>query len=115
MKDEKPRSCLCGGTAFLDARGRETKGSKQADMTTRKAYTTDLSDLEWQLIEPLIPGPQPLGRPMEYSRREILNAIFASLPERVRLAGFARRLPALWHRFTLLSRLAAQRAVAIHQ
>ncbi len=43
---------------------------------TRKAYTTDLSDLEWQLIEPLLPGPKPLGRKIEYSRREILNAIF---------------------------------------
>ena len=42
----------------------------------RKAYTTDLSDLEWQLIEPLLPGPKHLGRKIEYSRREILNAIF---------------------------------------
>lgn len=24
---------------------------------TRKAYTTDLSDLEWQVIEPLLPDP----------------------------------------------------------
>ena len=43
---------------------------------TRKAYTTDLSDQEWQIIEPLLPGPKPLGRKIEYSRREILNAIF---------------------------------------
>lgn len=45
-------------------------------MTTRKAYTTDLSELEWQLIEPLIPGPKRLGRKIAYSRREIVNAIF---------------------------------------
>jgi putative transposase len=45
-------------------------------MTTRKAYTTDLSDQEWQIIEPLLPGPKHLGRKIEYSRREILNAIF---------------------------------------
>ncbi len=46
-------------------------------MTTRKTYTTDLSDLEWQIIEPLLPaGPKRLGRKIEYSRREILNAIF---------------------------------------
>jgi putative transposase len=43
---------------------------------TRKTYTTDLSEQEWQLIEPLLPGPKPLGRKIEYSRREILNAIF---------------------------------------
>jgi transposase len=48
-------------------------------MTTRKAYTTDLSDQEWQIIEPLLPGPKHLGRKIPYSRREILNAIFAYL------------------------------------
>jgi putative transposase len=42
----------------------------------RKAYTTDMSDLEWQLLEPLLPGPKLLGRNIEYPRREILNAIF---------------------------------------
>jgi putative transposase len=45
-------------------------------MMTRKAYTTDLSEQEWQIIEPLLPSPKPLGRKIEYSRREILNAIF---------------------------------------
>jgi putative transposase len=45
-------------------------------MMIRKAYSTDLSGLEWQLIEPLLPGPKHLGRKIEYSRREILNAIF---------------------------------------
>jgi putative transposase len=43
----------------------------------RKVYTSDLSDLEWQLIEPLLPGPKQLGRKIEYCRREILNAIFS--------------------------------------
>jgi putative transposase len=42
----------------------------------RKAYTTDLTDREWEMIEPLLPGPKHLGRKIEYSRREILNAIF---------------------------------------
>src|SRR5579859_7085013 len=46
-------------------------------MATRKEYTTDLSDQEWQLIEPHLPSPKPLGRKIEYSRREILNAIFS--------------------------------------
>src|SRR5229473_2552030 len=45
-------------------------------MMIRKAYTTDLSDLEWEMIEALLPGPKHLGRKIEYSRREILNAIF---------------------------------------
>lgn len=42
----------------------------------RKAYTTDLTDQEWEIIEPLLPSPKHLGRKIEYSRREILNAIF---------------------------------------
>jgi putative transposase len=42
----------------------------------RKAYTTDLTDQEWEIIEPLLPGPKHLGRKIEYSRREILDAIF---------------------------------------
>ena len=42
----------------------------------RTAYSTDLSDSEWQLIEPLIPAQQHHGRKIEYSRPEILNGIF---------------------------------------
>lgn len=42
----------------------------------RKADPTDRSDLEWQMIEPLLPGPKHLGRKIQSSRREILNAIF---------------------------------------
>lgn len=45
-------------------------------MPTRKAYTTDLSDREWCIIEPLLPAPKRRGRKITYSRREILNAIF---------------------------------------
>ena len=45
-------------------------------MITRLTYTTDLSDTEWQLIEPLIPGQKDRGRKIEYDRREVLNGIF---------------------------------------
>lgn len=40
----------------------------------------------WQFIEPLLPGLKRLGRKIDSSRREILNAIFASLPKWVRPA-----------------------------
>jgi transposase len=45
---------------------------------TRKAYPTDLTDEQWAIIEPLLPQPKPggRGRPLKYSRREILNAMF---------------------------------------
>jgi putative transposase len=39
-------------------------------------YPTDLTDEQWRRIEPWVPKPKPGGRPAEYSRREILNAIF---------------------------------------
>ena len=45
-----------------------------ADM--RKPYPTDLSDDEWNYIEPHMPAPQEHGRPRIHSPREILNAIF---------------------------------------
>ena len=42
---------------------------------TRKAYPSDLSEREWQLLEPLLPPPKPGGRPLKYHRREVVNAI----------------------------------------
>jgi hypothetical protein len=42
----------------------------------RKPYTTDLSDAEWNHIEPHMPAPNGHGRPRAHSLREILNAIF---------------------------------------
>ena len=41
----------------------------------RQPYDTDLSDAEWERIRPWLPGPCPHGRPLEVSRREIVNAI----------------------------------------
>ena len=43
----------------------------------RKAarYASDLSDGEWALIAPLLPGPKPVGRPRVANLREVANAI----------------------------------------
>jgi len=41
----------------------------------RKKYPTDLTDEGWQVLEPLVPEIKPGGRPADYTRREILNAI----------------------------------------
>lgn len=42
---------------------------------TRAAYPTDLTDREWELLEPLVPPVKPGGRPAQYPRREIVNGI----------------------------------------
>jgi len=44
-------------------------------METRKPYTSDLTDAQWALLEPIIPAPKAGGRRATYSRREIVNAI----------------------------------------
>lgn len=43
----------------------------------RKSYPTDLTDEQWALIEPLIPGPKNRwgGRPRTISMREVVNTI----------------------------------------
>lgn len=45
-------------------------------MTTRKPYPSDLSDAEWEILEPRIPPAKPGGHPRTVNIREVLNAIF---------------------------------------
>ena len=46
-------------------------------MNTRKAYTTDLTDEQWEQIAPLLPQRRDKrGAKERHSRRELLNAIF---------------------------------------
>lgn len=47
-------------------------------VTSPTRYSTDLTDEQWALIEPLLPAPPAGpkgGRPLEHPRREIVNAI----------------------------------------
>jgi transposase len=53
----------------------------------RKAYPTDISDEQWALLEPLIPGAKPGGRPRSVDMREVINALLYILA-----AGCAWRL-----------------------
>jgi putative transposase of IS4/5 family DUF4096 len=38
-------------------------------------YASDTTDVEWAVIEPLLPPPCERGRPRETSMREVVNAI----------------------------------------
>ena len=45
---------------------------------SRRAYATDLTDVEWKLVEPYVRS-SGLGRPPLHGKRELLNAIFYQL------------------------------------
>lgn len=47
----------------------------------RRAYPSDVSDREWQIIEPLLPKSKPRGRKRDTDLREVVNAIFYLLEE----------------------------------
>ena len=42
----------------------------------KRNYPTDLTDAEWEHIEPFVPPPKCRGRQRIHSPREILNAVF---------------------------------------
>src|SRR5919112_40771 len=41
----------------------------------RKPYSTDLTDAQWERLEPLIPPAKPGGRDRSANMREVMNAI----------------------------------------
>lgn len=60
---------------------------------SRKPYPTDLTDEQWERLDPLLPQPKSGtrkgGRPVTVDRREVVNAIFYHL----RAGGAWRMLP----------------------
>src|SRR5215470_16787455 len=44
-------------------------------MSERKAYPSDLTEAEWEILEPLIPALCPDAAHVKYTRREIVNGI----------------------------------------
>jgi transposase len=45
-------------------------------MPNQEPYPSDLNDVEWELLRPLLTVPPKLGRPPRHDRRLVLNAIF---------------------------------------
>lgn len=42
----------------------------------RERYDSELSDKEWEIIQPLLPPPAKTGRPLKYPLRDFIDAIF---------------------------------------
>ena len=60
-------------------------------------YSSDLSDVEWALIEPRLPKRKLLGRPPKTAMRRVVNAwLYLAVygPDRLSVANAAEGLPA---------------------
>ncbi|MGO8866288.1 MAG: IS5 family transposase, partial [Alphaproteobacteria bacterium] len=53
----------------------ETRGRMAKIRRKLKRYPTDMTDEEWSVIAPLLPGPAKKGRPRKTDFREVVNAI----------------------------------------
>jgi putative transposase len=47
----------------------------EEEMSDRKAYPSDVTEAEWEILEPLIPALCPDAAHVKYTRREIVNGI----------------------------------------
>ncbi len=45
-------------------------------MEASQVYPSDLTDMQWEQLAPLVPPPKPGGRPRRLEMRQVLNAIF---------------------------------------
>ena len=59
-------------------------------MSRQSRYPSDLTDEEWELVEPLLPAPGEGGRPEKHPRRAVVDAILYV----VRTGCAWRQLPA---------------------
>ena len=41
----------------------------------RKPYASDLTEIQWEILRPLIPEAKPGGRPREVDMREVMNTL----------------------------------------
>jgi len=62
-------------------------------MMKRRSYPTDLTDAEWEIVEPLIPKPQRRGPKANVDVREVLNGIFYFLHEGCQWRALPHDLP----------------------
>jgi transposase len=63
-------------------------------MRQLKTYSSDLTDAEWEQIEPLLPEDKQVGRLREVDLREVLNAIFYRVDNGVKWRNLPTDFPA---------------------
>ncbi len=80
----------------------------------RKAYKSDLTDLQWQLLEPLIPAGKPLGRHRSVDMRSRSQWYFLRPQDWMFLGDASPRLTTLLHSLLLLSALAKKRRLELN-
>jgi putative transposase len=82
---------------------------------SRLPYDTDLTDAQWELVEPFIPPEKAGGRPRSVPTREVLNAIlyrrrtgcsWRMLPHEFPPWGTVSFYERLWRTSGVLSRIA---------
>lgn len=59
-----------------------------------KTYSSDLTDAEWERVEPLLPEDKRVGRLREVDLREVLNAIFYRVDNGVKWRNLPADFPA---------------------
>ena len=59
----------------------------------RKRYPTDLTDAEWEVLQPLLPPPSKRGRPREVELREVINALLYLVRNGCAWRGLPHDLP----------------------
>lgn len=57
-------------------------------------YDSDLTDEEWQQLEPLLPSAKPVGKHREVSLSDILNARFYRADNGIKWRHLPREFPA---------------------
>ena len=62
-------------------------------MKPKKRYSSDLTDEEWALLEPLIPPAKRGGRPRTTNMRAVLNGIFYVLKTGCQWENLPKDLP----------------------
>ena len=100
-----------------------TASARAQDHRCGARYASDVSDAEFALIAPLLPAPQPGGRPRTTALREVFNAILYLLrtgcpwrmlpkdfPPKSTVYGYFRRFgqEGVWHRIWMVLTMAAR-------